>query len=642
MPQLAQLQLSANLLTGSLPDEWSYPNAFPQLFDLELDQNMITGAVPSAWGDQTAFQSLLELILDTNNMTGTLPESWGSDQAFPQLQNLGLSFNKVQGTIPASWTSSGAFAELQTLRLDYTDIEGPLPGFHNSNLQLINLEGCDLKFNLTALWTSTAPLQLITISNASLVGSLPDVQGALEGTRVLDLGSNDLTGTVPLSWLRQGGLLSHVSYLDVGDTWTRSIASSSWRQQLCLQPNLYNIDTTGEQLSLLPGFRTNVSSLGVNYQQAGHNNDLTSSLQTLLQSEAYVSSVTESAFLTDANQNQLASVKEICANHNSHVVLLTVWLIFSICCLVALLAYACLVLSKTKKESMRLGPKSRLLPVQAAMSSFYEAFAGLGGLAFYYYDMITSIIVLRQVWGHWPGIVLAAIFLFHFAATGVVVAFHALYRLIRLQYDASQSGLCLFGCILALSFASSPLMIPVVLVLDTFVFVRQTFKALRYIVRLPGLKWMDSGYVAVFRLHHCMRPGAVLGLSWVDLESHESMHNFVAAIFQSLPTVILNSVLLSLGNKPSHGIFLSGKLFLAAVIASCLAMLRILIVLLWQSFKTDAKLYQYVFRLVLGNTLVGDQVKRSAQGSHVDLLVQQYHMSGSAPLGTPDQAHNNT
>ncbi len=89
-----------------------------------------------------------------------------------------------------------------------------------------------------------------------------------------------------------------------------------------------------------------------------------------------------------------------------------------------------------------------------------------------------------------------------------------------------------------MSLASGPFMIVVVLLLDTFAFIRQFFKALRYIVRLPGLKWLDSGYVVAFRLHHRIRPVDVLGLNWVDLESYDSMHNFVAAVFHSLPTVI--------------------------------------------------------------------------------------------------------
>ena len=243
------------------------------------------------------------------------------------------------------------------------------------------------------------------------------------------------------------------------------------------------------------------------------------------------------------------------------------------------------------------------------------------------------------MWGLWPSKVLLVIFLVHFATTGVIVAFHALYRLMKLRYDVSQSGRRLFGCILAMSVAGGPFMIVVVLLLDTFAFIRQFFKALRYIVRLPGLKWLDSGYVVAFKLHHCIRPVDVLGLSWVDLESYDSMHNFVAAVFQSLPTVILNSVLYSTGNKPSHGIFLSSELFLTAVVASCLAMLRVLVITLWQSFRHNAGVFDYVASLVSGKTLAGkEEVKSSAQVNHVDLLVQQYEISGSAPLGSAN--HN--
>ncbi len=78
-----------------------------------------------------------------------------------------------------------------------------------------------------------------------------------------------------------------------------------------------------------------------------------------------------------------------------------------------------------------------------------------------------------------------------------------------------------------------------------------------------------------------------VGLNKVDLENYEGMHNLIAACLQSLPTVILNSVLFSLGNNPSHGIFLSDNLFVAAIVASCLAMLKTLMELLWQASRRD-------------------------------------------------------
>ncbi len=638
LTRLEELLLAGNYLTGQLPEEWGHPNAFPQLFVMDLGSNSLTGPLPASWGNQTAFQNLLQLSIDNNHITGTLPEDWASVGAFPLLQELDFSFDRLQGAIPTSWTASSAFANMQILNLQNSYVQGQLPSFHNSNLRLLDVGGCPLNSSLNDLWNSTSPLQLVTLANASLFGPLPDIPRALEDARVLDLSYNQLTGTLPLSWLQAGGILSHVTYLDIGHVWTTSVSTSSWRQQLCLQKNLYDNDTTGEQASLLPVLRSNLSSVAFN----SHENGITVARAQWLQSASYISSVAESTLLANGNTNQLTSVRDICANHDSHVVLLIVWLVLGVCCLFGLTVYACMRLHTSHKGPVHLGPKSFVQRNKALVSSFYEAFAGLAGLAFYYYDLITSIIVLRQVWGLWPSKVLLAIFLLHFATTGVIVAFHALYRLIKLRYDVSQSGFRLFGCILAMSLASGPFMIVVVLLLDTFAFIRQFFKAVRYIVRLPGLKWLDSGYVVAFKLHHCIRPVDVLGLSWVDLESYESMHNFVAAVFQSLPTVILNSVLYSTGNKPSHGIFLSSELFLAAVVASCLAMFRVLVVTLWQSFRLEQGIFDYVASLVIGKTLAGEEEVKSAQSAqvnHVALLVQQYEISGSAPLGSANHNH---
>ena len=130
----------------------------------------------------------------------------------------------------------------------------------------------------------------------------------------------------------------------------------------------------------------------------------------------------------------------------------------------------------------------------------------------------------------------------------------------------------------------------------------------------------------------------MLGLSWIDLEDYESMHNLVAAVCQSLPTIILNSVLFSLGNKPSHGIFLSNKLFLAAIIASFLPMLKCLVVVLWQAFTGKVAVFRYMFSLPIGHTLAGNKVQEPTvtQPSAVQLLVRRYQSSGSAPLASLD------
>ena len=62
----------------------------------------------------------------------------------------------------------------------------------------------------------------------------------------------------------------------------------------------------------------------------------------------------------------------------------------------------------------------------------YKTCSGLGGLAFYYYDLISSIVVLAQIWGSWPAGILIAILFVHFAITGAIVAFHAVHKFLAI------------------------------------------------------------------------------------------------------------------------------------------------------------------------------------------------------------------
>jgi len=144
-------------------------------------------------------------------------------------------------------------------------------------------------------------------------------------------------------------------------------------------------------------------------------------------------------YLVQDTNNQLTSVKDICANDDSSHVLLSVWLSFLGSCLFVLGVYVCLQ-GRQLHGSVHSVLWRHVLHVCQAFEALYEVCNGLGGLAFYYYDLITSIIVLAQVWGKWPAAALTAIFLVHFAITGVIVAFHGIYRLFDLQYDLSETG----------------------------------------------------------------------------------------------------------------------------------------------------------------------------------------------------------
>ena len=176
---------------------------------------------------------------------------------------------------------------------------------------------------------------------------------------------------------------------------------------------------TGQRAALLPALEQRLLGLDDYY------------------SAAYVRNIDYLAWLNSGNSltlqalnnlvqetpNQLTSVREICANRSSEKVLLIVWLGFA-ACVVAVLAANLLAQCIRRRHpdgASKFVAWPRIAPVLGLLSAAYDSIYGLAGLTFYYYDLVTSIIVLTQVWGTWPGGVLTAIFFFHFAVTGVVV-----------------------------------------------------------------------------------------------------------------------------------------------------------------------------------------------------------------------------
>lgn len=637
LPHLQMLMLTENMLTGQIPEGWSAPGAFPELFSLQCRENLLSGLLPDSWGSQSAFQLLQILDLSGNDLSGVLPDSWGSQGAFPALQSLTLEDTAVAGVIPESWTSEDGFPQLQALSLDYTYLNGSVPSFHNPQLEFLSLGGCAFTSDLHALWNSTAPLSVISIANNPLSGTLPDLPLALTTLSFLDASNNSLQGTVPLSWLRAGSFLSHVSYLNVGKTWVKSLSEESWRQQLCLNQEFYSPDVTGLQIAQLPSVLRSLLAQQLG-DQRGKNvfTDDVSFKQRFSQSE----NANYFASFLQHGHNQLIAVPSICANSGAGKVLLILWVLFGACCLLIFGVYVYMSRNSSKPTfSLCTGclPVLPVLFVQLLTSLVQQVFSGLGGLAFYWYDFITSIIVLTQVWGTWPGHALAAIFFCHLAIVGFIVSFQAVFRLIAWKYDCSQHTLSLDAMVIVFSVFCGPILIPVVILLDTIAFTRHVILLIHHMVRVPGLRWLDPWYVAIFKMQHCVSSQNLLGLSWVDLENYESMHNLIAAAVQSLPTVILNSIVFSLGNKPSHGIFLSNNLFVAAIIASCLAMLKCLVVVLFQAYQMKLHPIRLVIIQVSGKTIAAEKPQglQFQVSSSIDSLVQRYEATGSAPLGAP-------
>lgn len=197
-----------------------------------------------------------------------------------------------------------------------------------------------------------------------------------------------------------------------------------------------------------------------------------------------------------------------------------------------------------------------------------QARQGIVGLGLYYFDLVTSVVVLVQVWGTWPGIYLLVVFFFHYAMTGFVVAYQGMTQVDTKRGAFRWSHMAQRIVVATLA---SPIMVFVVLLLDTFAFMRAVASvfAVSYWLESLWFKITSCCVVSDDDSPTCLKSCHCFYLSWIDLERYESMHNAVAALHQTVPTIVLNSVIFGLGNKPSHGVFISDSLFVRAAVCAC-------------------------------------------------------------------------
>ena len=193
--------LSSNNLIGSLPAELGYLDA---LVHICLNTNMITGSLPSTFGRVTSLQ---QLDLGFNLMNGTLPTEIFE---LKDLQILGMDNNKITGTIP--W-NIGNCESLSLLSFYHNELQGSIP---ESISRLTLLKDIYLGSN----WlTGPVPtfqhfeqLRTIEIFDNVLNGTLPSTLGMLSKlTSIISFG-NALSGTIPTDITS----LPHLVFLDLG------------------------------------------------------------------------------------------------------------------------------------------------------------------------------------------------------------------------------------------------------------------------------------------------------------------------------------------------------------------------------------------------------------------------------------------
>ncbi|XP_022724902.1 LRR receptor-like serine/threonine-protein kinase GSO1 [Durio zibethinus] len=257
LDRLESLNIASNKLSGHLPDQLGQ---FKNLAYLSLYRNSISGSIPISIGK---LSSLKVLDVSYNRLNATLPQSLGQ---LGNLEDLDVSNNMLEGNI-----SEMHFFNLTRLRfllasnnmLTFKPNSSWIPPFHcksiglgnwhlgpqfpqwlqfQKNLSFLDISSAEISGVIpTWFWNLSTQFEYLNLSHNQLggeisyllmssmvdlrsnqfTGPLPRASSDLEcnsrlleilgSLQVLNLGNNDLTGTIPISL----GCMVHIGLLNL-------------------------------------------------------------------------------------------------------------------------------------------------------------------------------------------------------------------------------------------------------------------------------------------------------------------------------------------------------------------------------------------------------------------------------------------
>lgn len=199
---LTTFSVKSNKMTGGIPAELA---GCVELEVLDVSSNALNGALPDAL---SKLVNLRVLSLRSNNFHGSIP-SWLS--TFNLLQVLDLSQNRFSGTIPTQFSQLSGFIQPSLAPFNATY------DLYNQDVT-ISVKGLELTY--AKLFQATTILDL---SSNNLTGTIPSGLGFLIAVRILNLSNNHLDGAIP----ERFGNLSVLESLDLsGNQLSRSIPTN--------------------------------------------------------------------------------------------------------------------------------------------------------------------------------------------------------------------------------------------------------------------------------------------------------------------------------------------------------------------------------------------------------------------------------
>ncbi|KAA8546925.1 hypothetical protein F0562_003354 [Nyssa sinensis] len=184
---LQVLDLSYNRISGQDVVPWLFSSGCGDLQYLSLKGNKVAGALPVS-----DCKSLQYLDLSGNNFNTTFP-SFGDCL---NVQHLDLSSNKLSGDISTSLSSCKSLSFLNLTKNQFT---GAIPALPSGAMQFLYISGNDfhgeISTHVTDLCTS---LIVLDISSNNLSGTVPESFGTCSHLESLDISNNNFSGELPI------------------------------------------------------------------------------------------------------------------------------------------------------------------------------------------------------------------------------------------------------------------------------------------------------------------------------------------------------------------------------------------------------------------------------------------------------------